>query len=443
MHPSTATTDLRAMIKTAGHHGRRGIPRLRLPLLALAVSAALLLAIPGSAATKRGDDRFMDGARQLTYDGQRSGECYFSPDGGRLVFMSEREPGNPFFQIYVMDLSTGDVERVTPGHGKATCPFFQAGTGLMELASTHLDPNFEEKAAAEYRRREEGTPRRGAWDYDEAYDIFLFDPESGEVVSRLTDAPGYDAEGAFSPDGEKIVFCSLRDAHPLDELSEEERRLYEEQPEYFGEIYIMNADGSEQTRLTDWPGYDGGPFFTPDGERIVWRHFSEDGLLADIYTMALDGSDVRRLTDFGAMSWAPYFHPSGAYAIFTSNKLGFDNFELFLVDALGEHQPVRVTYSDRFDGLPTFSPDGGTIVWTSNLTADGKSQLFMASWDHPAALEALAEAPLREAPPGEAAMDEAPQDEAPQEEVPQEGDGEPEREDATPAGAAPGGGGHE
>ncbi len=366
--------------------------RISLALAALILTLGALA--PPVLAKKRGEDRFIDNARQLTYDGRRSGECYFAPDGKRLVFMSEREPGNPFFQVYVLDLETGDVNRVTPGAGKATCPYFQAGTGLLEIASTHLDPDFEAKAKNEYKRREEGGPRRGAWDYDETYDIFLFKPD-GEIVGQLTDAYGYDAEGAFSPDGKKIVYCSLRDAYPLAERTDEEREIYEKQPDYFGEIYIMNADGSGQKRLTDWPGYDGGPFFTPDGERIVWRHFSEDGLIADVYTMKLDGSDIRRLTDFKAMSWAPIFHPTGEYVIFVSNKLGFDNFELFLVDAMGEHEPVQVTYTPNFDGLPVYSPDGKTIVWTSNNTDNGLSQMFIGSWDHEAARTALAEAPLR------------------------------------------------
>ena len=60
------------------------------------------------------------------------------------------------------------------------------------------------------------------------------------------------------------------------------------------------------------------------------------------------------------MSWAPYMHPSGEYIIFASNKLGFENFELFMVDAPGTKEPVRVTYSDGFDGLPVPSPDGTT-----------------------------------------------------------------------------------
>src|SRR5439155_22027462 len=86
-------------------------------------------------------------------------------------------------------------------------------------------------------------------------------------------------------------------------------------------------------------------------------------------------------------------HPSGKYVIFTSNKLGFSNFELFLVDAEGKRQPVRVTFTDGFDGLPVFSPDGKQLCWTSGRTPDGKSQLFLANWDHSAALAALRNAP--------------------------------------------------
>src|SRR5439155_1012587 len=168
-------------------------------------------------------------------------------------------------------------------------------------------------------------------------------------------------------------------------------------PSYFGEIHIMNADGTDQKRLTHTAGYDGGPFFSPDGRRIIWRRFDESGVTADLYTMKTDGSDVRRLTQFGAMSWAPYFHPSGKYFIFTSNKLGFSNFELYICDANGAHEPVRVTYTDGFDGLPVFSPDGQRLCWSSSRTSDGKTQLFLAKWNHEAALASLNAAPMRQA----------------------------------------------
>ena len=71
------------------------------------------------------------------------------------------------------------------------------------------------------------------------------------------------------------------------------------------------------------------------------------------------------------MSWAPYVHPSGEYFIFASNKLGFENFEVFMVDTAGTKEPVRVTYSDGFDGLPVPSPDGTQLAWTSSRSGGG------------------------------------------------------------------------
>jgi Tol biopolymer transport system component len=348
--------------------------------------------------TFAGEEAFLSRSRQLTFEGRRSGEGYFSPDGSKLVFQSEREPGNPFYQIYLLDLETGETTRVSPGTGKTTCAFIQPGTGDILFASTHLDPESARHQEEEIAARAEGRQRRYAWDYDAHFDLFVA-PAEGGPPRRLTDAPGYDAEGAFSPEGKRIVFSSTRSAYPLDALSPEDRALAELNPSHFGEIYIMNADGSDVSRLTDHPGYDGGPFFSADGTRIIWRRFSQKGTVADIYTMALDGSDVRRLTDFGAMSWAPYLHPSGDYAIFASNKHGFENFELFIVDAAGDREPVRVTFTPGFDGLPVFSPDGRRLAWTSTRYASGESgaggQLYIAEWNDAAARHALAAAPPR------------------------------------------------
>ena len=351
--------------------------------------------LPESYGTETGESVFLKNVRQLTYEGKRAGEGYFSADGKAMIFQSEREPENPFFQIYLLDLESGDTNRVSPGTGKTTCSFCRPGATEALFASTHLDPQAKAKQQAEFEFRATGKERRFTWDYDEYYDIFSAQRD-GSKLRQLTTTPGYDAEGAYSPDGSKIVFCSLRDAYPLEKLSPEERKQFDKDPAYFGEIYIMNADGTDQKRLTNWPGYDGGPFFSHDGERVIWRHFNENGMLADVYTMRLDGSDTRRLTDFGSMSWAPYFHPSGEYVIFHSNKFGFANCELFLVDPLGEKEPVRITATDKFDGLPVFSPDGKLLSWTSNRTPNGVSQIFLAEWDHAAALTALKASPARQ-----------------------------------------------
>ena len=347
---------------------------------------------PGETGTNAGDEsQFISNIRQLTYEGKRAGEGYFSEDGNALIFQSEREPDNPFYQIYLLNLLTGDTHRVSTGIGKTTCAFFRPGTDEVLYASTHHDAFAKAKQEEELQFRASGQERRYSWDYDEAMDIFSANRD-GSNLKRLTDTPGYDAEASYSPDGTRIVFCSLRDAYPKDQLSPKDLKQLEVDPAYFGDIYIMNADGSDQTRLTNAPGYDGGPFFTPDGRHIVWRHFTPDGSQADIYTMQIDGSNVRRLTDFKSMSWAPYFHPSGAYVIFASNKLGFSNFELYLVDSRGRHEPVRVTSTDGFDGLPVFSPDGNRLCWTSHRNSQGVSQLYIAEWNHQAALEAVLEA---------------------------------------------------
>ncbi|HEM46480.1 MAG TPA: peptidase M28, partial [Alphaproteobacteria bacterium] len=363
------------------------------PARATRIALALLggwLALAGCARLRSADDvpqapagprPLLSDVHQLTFAGRRSGEGYFSRDGHMLVFQSEREPGNPFFQIYALDLRNGQLTRLSTGRGKATCAFVHPGGGQAIFASTHLDPEAVAKQEAEIAAREEGRQRRYAWDYDPHYDIFsvpLRGPRDG-APRRLTEAFGYDAEASYSPDGRLIVFASNR--HAFAPGSGVDRERLERDPGYFIDLYVMDAHGREVRRLTTSPGYDGGPFFSPDGTRIVWRRFSEDGALAEIHTMRVDGSDEQAITDMGVMSWAPFYHPSGDYVIFTTNQHGFDDFELYVVDALGRHAPVRVTETPGFDGLPVFSPDGSELVWTSNRTADGTSQLFRARFD--------------------------------------------------------------
>jgi Tol biopolymer transport system component len=348
-----------------------------------------LLAAPVWAAEE--GDRFISGARQLTFEGRRAGEGYFSPDGTRLVFQSEREPGNPFYQIYELDLTTGDGRRVSPGSGKTTCAFFSLGGDIL-FSSTHHDPRTEELQKEELEFRASGRERRYAWDYDPEMDLYAADAKG--KLRRLTDERGYDAEGSYSPDGRWIVFASNRQAYER-ELSEDERKQLDVDPAFFAELYIMPADGGPARRLTSADGYDGGPFFTPDGERVVWRRFDGAGLIADIWTMKTDGTDARQLTDFKSMSWAPYPHPSGEYFIFTTNKHGFENFELFIVDAAGSKDPVRVTFIDGFDGLPVFAPNGERIAWTVKRGSGDGGQLWLGRWDHAAALAAIEQAPAR------------------------------------------------
>ena len=376
----------------ASYTRRRPGPRTR-SILAL---AAIVTAGPSTVAQEPGlgERSFLEQPRRLIYEGRRSGEGYFSADGASLVFQSERLAENPFYQIYVLDLTTGDTRQVSTGVGKTTCAFFHPDGSEILFASTHHDPRSLELQREELEFRASGQERRYAWDYDPQMEIYAVANTPDAAPRRLTETFGYDAEGSYSPDGDWIAFTSMRGAYGR-ALDARERRLLEADPAYFGEIWIMRSDGSEPRRLTHTPGYDGGPFFFADGSRIVWRRLTEDGLRADLWSMHPDGTDPRRLTDFGAMSWAPYPHPSGKYVLFASSKLGFDNFELFMVDAAGTKEPVRVTFTDGFDGLPVPSPDGRRLAWTSNRHGERGGQIYLADWDHDAALRALGAAPER------------------------------------------------
>jgi Tol biopolymer transport system component len=362
---------------------------------ALAIALVLVTGLSAQTGQPSPERDFLSRIRRLTVEGRRAGEGYWSPDGKRLVFQSEREPGNPFYQIYTLDLTTGDTTRISPGVGKTTCAFFRPGSDEIEFASTHLDPKSKQYQDDELAFRASGKERRYAWDYDPEMDIFVHSGKTG-ALKRLTTARGYDAEAGYSPDGQWIVFSSMRDAYNR-ELSAEEKKQLELDASYFAEIYIMKADGSEQKRLTTEKGYDGGPFFMKDGS-IVWRHFEENGLVANVWTMKPDGSGKKQITNFGSMSWAPYEHPSGEYFFFSSNKLGFENFEVFIVDKAGLKEPVRVTYTPGFDGLPVPSPDGTQLAFTSSRAggAGAAGQIYLAQWNHEAARKALAAAPPRQ-----------------------------------------------
>ena len=192
---------------------------------------------------------YLKNVKQLTRDFARAGESYFSPDGEKLIFQAEELPkgdgANPFYQIYTLDLGTGATRRVSPGVGKTTCAFFHPTGKKVIFASTHLDPKAKDKYAPEITARAEekakGIRRRYQWDFDGNMDIFEANPD-GTELKRLTETPGYDAEGSYSPDGKQIVFCSNRSG--AENL----------------ELFIMDSDGKNVRQLTKAPGcYNGGP----------------------------------------------------------------------------------------------------------------------------------------------------------------------------------------
>jgi Tol biopolymer transport system component len=167
------------------------------------------------------------------------------------------------------------------------------------------------------------------------------------------------------------------------------------------DIYTMNVDGTNVKRLTTTPGYDGGPWWSPDGKQIVYRawHPTDPAELTayrdllgrrmirpnrmELFVMNADGSNQRQITTLGGANFGPSWTPDGKGIIFSSNHQNprSRNFDLFIigVDGTGLRQ---VTTNPEFDGFPMFSPDGKSLIWASNRNGakQGETNLFIAEW---------------------------------------------------------------
>lgn len=351
---------------------------MKLHVAVLLAAAAFAAAAPVSAQTgtwpAEPGESHLSNLRQLTNGGENA-EAYWSADGKWITFQSSRE-GRTCDQQYVMKADGSDLKRISDGRGKTTCGwFFPDGKRLFFGASTAHDSACPPKP----------DPSKGyVWPLDK-YDIFTVNRD-GSNFKRLTNYDVYTAEGVLSPNGKSIVFTSLKDGD-LD-------------------IYTMNVDGTNVKRLTNTVGYDGGAWWSPDGKKIVYRaHHPKDSvelkaykdLLAqsfirpskvELYVMNADGSDNRQITALGGANFGPSWTPDGKKIIFASNFQAprSGNFELFLVsadaDKVGGDKVEQVTFNATFDGFPMFSPDGKKLIWASNRHDDKPTEtnLFVADW---------------------------------------------------------------
>jgi Tol biopolymer transport system component len=348
---------------------RAGI-RMMLVAVILAAGPWIAAAEPTEGTALHPQETHFSAIRQLTFGGQNA-EAYFSFDGQSIVFQATRPPYD-CDQIFTMKADGSDIRLLSTGKGRTTCAFFFPDGERFLYASTHLG----DEACPPPPDRSRGY----VWSLYPDYDIFAARLD-GNRLTRLTDTPGYDAEGAVSPDGRKIVFTSMRDGDL--------------------ELYTMNTDGTGVTRLTHRKGFDGGPFFSWDGEHIAYRsHYPEEGdeladyekLLqqnlmrptqAEIFIMKADGSEQTQVTDTGDANWSPFMHPNGRQVIFSSNMHDPEKrtFSLYIVNTDGTGLE-RVTYGARFDSFPMFSRDGRKLLFSSTRNAGSEREfnIFIADW---------------------------------------------------------------
>ncbi len=354
---------------------------------------------------------------QLTFrtDFVKAGEAYFSGDGRWIIFQAvpippEGEAPSPHYSMYVAEVRREADDKITsigapimisePGSAN-TCGWFHPEYPWFVLfGSTSTPPKAEDQPG--YQR---GTSRY-SWQFPREMEVVgrrlvsiamtypaMRERLGGDVSGRLPPSfkqalpifrhDGYDAEGSWSPDGKHILYGRM--------VNPEARDL---------DLWVYDVEAKTHTALVVAPGYDGGPFWSPDGTWICYRSDRDGNNLLQLFVAEIErdesGNPVGisreiQITDNEHVNWAPYWHPSSVdgrgVLVYATSEVGHRNYEVFAIEVNpdtdpGELRTRRVTHASGFDGLPVFSPDGRTMMWTSQRgpTAEGESRPSSQIW---------------------------------------------------------------
>jgi len=271
----------------------------------------------------------LDGTEQvrLTFHPDSDGHPVMGPSGERIAF--QRLNSADDYDVYVMDRDGSAETRLT-----------------SSIASDHGRGNFRPVWSPD------GSKIAYQGWHDSRNSIFTINPD-GTAQTNLTGSTPYsDAVPVWSPDGEKILFGSLRESIDPNQLNEE--------------IFVMNADGSGQTNLSNNPAWDGRKDWSPDGTRIAFDS-NRGGDDSDIYVMDADGTNLTRLTDDPDDEGRPAWSPDGTRIAF--RRRTDYNWEIIVMNADGSNQ-VNLTNSPAQDANFLWLSDGMTIAFESDRDGD-------------------------------------------------------------------------
>ncbi|MEO6166713.1 MAG: hypothetical protein ABIO46_06310 [Chitinophagales bacterium] len=323
-------------------------------------------------------EKHLKNVLQLTFGGDNA-EAYWSFDSKKLVFQRTDHQQVMCDQIFYGTVPPDssqkfDFKMVSTGKGRTTCSYFLPGDTTVLYASTHLTQD----TCPPIPDREK--IKKYVWPLYRSFEIYIAGLD-GTIKTQLTKNKFYDAEATLSPKGNQIIFTSTRDGD-LD-------------------LYTMKLDGSNVNRITKELGYDGGAWFSPDGTKIVWRasrpkteeeikeykDLLKQDMVAptkmEVFIANADGSNVKQVTNMPGANWAPVFTPDGKHILFASNyeyERGFP-FNLYLINLDGTGLE-KVSRSHMFDAFAMFSPDGKKLVFCSNRNNGGThdTNVFVADW---------------------------------------------------------------
>ena len=370
------------------------------------ISASMLLAASATGSTAPptsgvSDDWRVDEASnlvdpvQLTFNDRfvKAGESYFSPDGERVIFQAveqvEGEPPADFYAMFVADLVRDDlgrtrsienIRRISPEGSANTCGWFHPVDPDIVIFGTTMEPPSDETPPG-YQR---GSGRY-RWQFPPEMRIVATDLDVNdgtvETLDQLVgDGTSYVAEGSFSPDGRHLLYTSLEAGQ--------------------GDIYVKDLARGITVHLVAAPGYDGGPFFSPDGRRIAYRSDRHANNLLQVFVSDLAFDDAGtivgiereiQVTDDGHVNWCPFWHPDGRHLVYATSAVGHRNYEVFRVDAAEDAMASppsmkygtglrRVTFGPGADVLPAFNSDGSEMMWTCKRGPSNTSQLWVAGF---------------------------------------------------------------
>ena len=269
----------------------------------------------------------------------------WSPDGKRIAFVSDRDENA---EIYVMDDDGGNPQNLTNNPGRDSSPSWSP----------------DGKRIAFHSDRDN--------DRDHNIEIYVMDDDGGNL-QRLTNNLTEDQYPAWSPDGKRIVFGARREEH------------FETKFAITYEIYVMDADGGNQQRLTENRQNDWGPSWSPDGKRIAFASDRKGDLVnIEIYVMDADGGNEHRLTENRVHDTFPSWSPDGKRIVFGARREEhFETkfaitYEIYVMDADGGNQQ-RLTENRKNDWFPSWSPDGERIAFSSDR--DGNREIYVMDTD--------------------------------------------------------------
>lgn len=168
------------------------------------------------------------------------------------------------------------------------------------------------------------------WLREQNRDIYVIDMQAGGQVIRLSDHPGVDRSPAWSPNGARIAFASRRAAN--------------------WDLYLLDVASGQERRLTTNPHYDGQPAWSPDGEYIAFESTREGDL--DIFTLRLSDGAITPITTSPSPDYGPAWSPDGRHIAFVTWRDG--NQELYLASPTGEEAPRNITDDPANDYAPVW-----------------------------------------------------------------------------------------